>query len=509
MINKKETFYSYEELTGRGSLDNRVYSESEVEVIGSLFEEFVDLYGDEFETRTDAYLDFMDAYDAVPVIKDIEYKKAEKVEKGNPKLARTLVTVAGGAVGLGSAKLMNRKDNILKKNLTDKVNSGLANKQDIALLDKVNKRMRLRSVVGTGLGAGLAYGGTALTSKYKTKKAKSDKLKSKEGLYSGKSFLTKSKKAANSYIGRTAIGAVSGHLIGQGATSFGEDAKRRRFLKAKKVDGTLTRPELEELISLQNKRTGVKNNLAKVGAVGGAVSKVIDNRYSDDQEFNEYYEDTYHLYEGDVDSAYSEFMEMRDSEFNFFSKVASGVTKVASAGANTVKSGITSGANMASNAIKTGAQKTGTALNSGLQSAKTGLTKVANTAKTGLQSANTGLQKTFGVDEVSKKAKNISKLASDRATGLKLQAVDAANAAKKAAKVAAKTAVTDKIASNSKTFGGRITNQLNRTANSAVKGAVVGAGVNAVRGKSIAGGAVGGAAIGAGGAKIYQSLNGE
>lgn len=78
--------------------------------------------------------------------------------------------------------------------------------------------------------------------------------------------------AKNTRLGRVATGVVGGHIVGQGITSLGDEAKMRRQLKKKLYDGTISKNERVQLERLIDKRNKVK----KVSSItGGALGAIV------------------------------------------------------------------------------------------------------------------------------------------------------------------------------------------------------------------------------------------
>lgn len=167
-MSKEEKFYTSEDLTGY-DLNDRLYSESEVEQINDLFSEFYELHSDFYnDNEEEAYADFFDAYSTMKIEDNTPPHYLQK-SSGNPKAGRAVATVAGGAVGYGVGKLATRKDRAKKAILVKKVSSGTASKQDLKELSNINKRIALKEVGSTVAGAGAGLGLAAIASKYKRK----------------------------------------------------------------------------------------------------------------------------------------------------------------------------------------------------------------------------------------------------------------------------------------------------------------------------------------------------
>lgn len=270
MKKNKDTFYSYLDVTGKEDLDDRVFSQKEVDTIADLFSEFYFLNSENFMDEEEAYSEFIDVYSSLPKVVDVEETPEPRPTKPkDPRLVRGAITVAGSGLGYASAKIMNRKDSKLKAEITEKVKAGLANKQDIAMLGKVSKRMRNRAIAGTVTGGALAYGGTILANKYSTTKSK------------GKKFSDTS-------------------IINKSARLSGKFSLDREFS------------------TIKNSRSSRDRDYSSFD-----VNQLIDD-------FSDFYSDHEDLFEDDMEMAYSSFLDSKDSEYNFFAKIASGGAKMAS-----------------------------------------------------------------------------------------------------------------------------------------------------------------------------------
>lgn len=169
-MNKKDKFYTSKDLTGYDDLDDRLYSEKEVEIMSELFSEFYELHSDYYgDNAENAYVDFYDAYSTAysSDIEDITPKTLSAPISGNKNVGRYLATGTGATLGLGIAHLSNKKDKLKKVILIKKVNSGLANKSDLKELSSINKRIKLRLLGGTLAGAGTGFGLTVAASNIK------------------------------------------------------------------------------------------------------------------------------------------------------------------------------------------------------------------------------------------------------------------------------------------------------------------------------------------------------
>lgn len=170
-MSKEDKFYTSEDLTGY-DLNDRLYSESEVNQMNDMFSEFFSENSEYYNGDVDeAYSDFFDAYSASG-IKDMtpaNYRAKDQAPKGAKKVGRALAAATGATVGLSIGALLARKDKAKRALLVNKVSSGSASKQDLKELSTLNAKIKAKTIGGAALGAGAGYGTARVLSKLNTK----------------------------------------------------------------------------------------------------------------------------------------------------------------------------------------------------------------------------------------------------------------------------------------------------------------------------------------------------
>lgn len=169
-MRRKDKFYTSKDLTGH-DLNDRLYSESEVQNMEDLFSEYFSENSEYYNNDVDAaYSDFFDAYSASG-IKDETPKdvRQEDPKKVNKKAGRAAATGAGLVLGASVGAILSRKDKAKKKLLVAKISSGNASKQDLKDLSILNAKIKAKTIGGAALGAGAGYATAKVASKLNTK----------------------------------------------------------------------------------------------------------------------------------------------------------------------------------------------------------------------------------------------------------------------------------------------------------------------------------------------------
>lgn len=172
-MSKEDKFYTSEDLTGY-DLNDRLYSESEVNNMNDMFSEFFSENSEYYNGDVDeAYSDFFDAYSAsgsnIVNNTPANHIPKERAPKGAKKVGRALAAATGATVGLGVGALLARKDKAKRALLVSRVSSGTASKQDLKELSNLNAKIKAKTIGGAALGAGAGYGTARVLSKLNTK----------------------------------------------------------------------------------------------------------------------------------------------------------------------------------------------------------------------------------------------------------------------------------------------------------------------------------------------------
>lgn len=170
-MSREDKFYTSKDLTGY-DLDDRLYSESEVNQMEDLFSEYYSENSEYYEGDVDAaYADFFDAYSASGIVDKTpaNVRTDDSGKKPNQKLGRALAAGTGGILGAGVGALISRKDRARKAVLVKKISSGAASKQDLKDLSVLNAKIKAKTVGGAALGAGAGYVTARGLSKLNTK----------------------------------------------------------------------------------------------------------------------------------------------------------------------------------------------------------------------------------------------------------------------------------------------------------------------------------------------------
>lgn len=199
----EDRLYSANEITGGMDDNERFYSAEEVGLINDLFSEYYeaheDFYSDDVER---AYADFYDAYsvmdnnfaanithvdDFIEPEREVEKNKKEETKpkyRPGKNVTTGIVATAGAGAGYLASKLITRKDKARKAELSGKISKGLASKSEIVELNKINKRIKLKTAGSALAGAGIAVGGLTIARHLGAK----DKNNSEEDSYSFEEF---------------------------------------------------------------------------------------------------------------------------------------------------------------------------------------------------------------------------------------------------------------------------------------------------------------------------------
>lgn len=408
----EDRLYSASEVTEGRDDSERFYSAQEFELMNKLFSEYYeaheDFYSDDVER---AYADFYDAYsvmdnnfaanithvdDFIEPESEVEKNKKEETKpkyRPGKNVTTGIVATAGAGAGYLASKLITRKDKARKAELAGKINKGLASKSEIVELNKINKRIKLKTAGSALAGAGIAVGGLTIArhlgAKDKNNSAKDmpDVLKNNIILHDGKGDKPTIFKAFND--GKTgkrsefhkrelkhaAIGVAGGAVVG-GAASLIKNRKRLNELR--KLGSSRTPEQSAEYKKLKMNVlksagvgagvggavgygasrsgliTGMKvdrlahkyakdNNLVSLNSrtrntLNGASQyrKLRDtsNSEEDSYSFEEFYSDNEDHYGDNLEEAFSDYVEAIDAEDNYnlvesVGNVATGAGKVA------------------------------------------------------------------------------------------------------------------------------------------------------------------------------------